>query len=53
MSINPENLVVESFATSSIGSTSPSIGGNTEYPICIVYVSDCVSCPPDMDGAQL
>jgi hypothetical protein len=51
MSLNPENLTVESFATSAI--SQPSIGGNTAYPICIVYVSDCVSCPPDQDRPLL
>jgi hypothetical protein len=46
MSLNPENLLVESFVTTSaVESDTAVIGGGTEYPICIVYVSDCVSCP--------
>jgi hypothetical protein len=47
MALNPEDLQVTSFSTES---DSAAIGGGgTEYPICIVYVSDCVSCPPDQD----
>lgn len=44
MALNPESLEVTSFQVST---TEPSAGGleNTKYPICIVYVSDCVSCP--------
>ena len=47
MSLNPENLTVESFATTTAisGDQAAIIGGGTEYPNCIVYVSDCVSCP--------
>ena len=47
MSLNPEALLVESFATSPVSEPAPSTGGDTEYPNCIVYVSDCVSCFPD------
>lgn len=46
MSLNAENLTVESFVTTSaLNSDAAAIGGGTEYPYCIVYVSDCVSCP--------
>ncbi|HEX6036983.1 hypothetical protein [Longimicrobium sp.] len=47
MSLNAENLTVESFVTTSaIAQQDQQIGGTgTEYPNCIVYVSDCVSCP--------
>jgi hypothetical protein len=45
MSLNPENLLVESFATSTSAESDALIGTGTEYPNCIVYVSDCVSCP--------
>jgi hypothetical protein len=47
MSLNPENLTVESFVTTSaaMSSDADAIGGGTVYPQCIVYVSDCVSCP--------
>lgn len=48
MSLNVENLNVESFATTSAFPQEQQIGGTgTEYPNCIVYVSDCVSCPVD------
>ena len=50
MSLNPENLIVESFVTASVEQDS-TVGG-TVYPMCIVYVSDCVSCPPEYDQVQ-
>jgi len=44
--LSPEDLQVSSFSTSD--SVAPIAGGGgSEYPICIVYVSDCISCPPD------
>lgn len=46
MALNPDSLEVTSFQVSG---TEPRTGmlENTKYPICIVYVSDCVSCFPE------
>ncbi|HEX8392497.1 MAG TPA: hypothetical protein VF665_09095 [Longimicrobium sp.] len=54
MQLNPESLEVTSFQTST-SSTEPStvILQDSAYPICIVYVSDCVSCVPDGTNAAL
>ena len=32
------------------GAQQDSLIEQTAYPVCIVYVSDCVSCPPDDAG---
>jgi hypothetical protein len=48
----PEELQVSSFSPAGAdpmhlggGDSVSLIGMQTEYPFCIVYVSDCVSCP--------
>lgn len=45
MSLNAENLTVESFVTTSaLNADAAAIGGGSVYPECIVYVTDCVPC---------
>jgi hypothetical protein len=44
MSLNVENLTVESFVTSGFAQEADAIGGGSVAPHCIVYISDCVSC---------
>lgn len=44
MSLNIENLAVESFTTSGFDQEADAIGGDSVAPYCIVYISDCVSC---------
>lgn len=48
MSLNLEDLYVESFATAAAAESSIGTGGDSaDDPNCIVYISDCVSCFPD------
>jgi hypothetical protein len=50
MTLKIENLTVESFATSGFATDQAQIGTGSESPDCIVYISDCVSCPIDAEN---
>lgn len=48
MKLKMEDLLVTSFTTATTSVDREGlITVGTDTPDCIVYVSDCVSCPPD------
>jgi hypothetical protein len=47
MSLNLEDLHVQSFATAEAADRSIGTADSADDPNCIVYISDCVSCFPE------